>query len=78
MRTRRVAVVATVAICVGAGGWLLHGHDAAHSAAPPPDMAIPVTSGVALAQDVPIYAQGVGTRECRVLGYFLAARDVRS
>ena len=61
MRTRRVAVVATVAICVGAGGWLLHGHDAAHSAAPPPDMAIPVTSGVALAQDVPIYVQAVGT-----------------
>ena len=61
MRTRRVAAVTTVAICVGAGGWLLRGHDAAHSAAPPPDMAVPVTSGVALAQDVPIYVQGVGT-----------------
>jgi len=60
MRTGRVAAVATVAICVGAVGWLLRGHDTAHSATTPPDTAIPVTSGVALAKDVPVYIQGVG------------------
>jgi multidrug efflux system membrane fusion protein len=61
MRKKRLAAVATVAIGVGAGGWLLRGHDAAHSATPPPGVAIPVTSGVARAMDVPIDAQGVGT-----------------
>ena len=60
MRTGRVAATVIVVIAVGAGGWLLRDHDAAHSAAPT-GQAIPVTAGTAQAQDVPVFIQGIGT-----------------
>jgi multidrug efflux system membrane fusion protein len=62
MRAGRVAAIAAVIIGVGLGGWLVRGHGAAPSAAAsPPSPGIPVTAGVARAQDVPVYAQGLGT-----------------
>jgi membrane fusion protein, multidrug efflux system len=61
MRTGRVAATVIVVIAVGTAGWLLRDHDVAHSAAPPPDPAIPVTAGTAQAQDVPVFIQGIGT-----------------
>ena len=62
MRKRRAALIATVLIGLGLGFWLLRGQDAAESASPPPpNAAVPVTAGVAKAQDVPIYVQGIGT-----------------
>ena len=61
MPTGRVAATVVIVIAVGAAGWLLRDHDAAHSAAPPPDPAIPVTAGTAQAQDVPVFVQGIGT-----------------
>lgn len=63
MRTRRVAATAAVVIGVAMGGWLLRGNRAAQSAAPPPDPTIPVTAGVARAQDVPVYVEGLGTMQ---------------
>jgi multidrug efflux system membrane fusion protein len=61
MRTRWVVAIATVIIGIGLGGWLLRDPRPAQSAAPPPDPTIPVTAGLARAQDVPIYVQGIGT-----------------
>jgi membrane fusion protein, multidrug efflux system len=62
MRTRRIAAIAAMVIGVGLAGWLVLGRRSAHSAAPlPPSPAIPVTAGAATAQDVPVYAQGIGT-----------------
>ena len=61
MRTGRVAATVIVVIAVGTAGWLLRDHDVAHSAAPPPDPAIPVTAGTAQAQDVPVFIQEKGT-----------------
>lgn len=61
MQNRRIAAIAAVVIGVALGGWLLRGHHAAHSAAPAPDPAVPVTAGTATARDVPDYAQGLGT-----------------
>jgi multidrug efflux system membrane fusion protein len=43
------------------GGWLVRDHRTAQSALPSSDPAIPVTGDAARAQDVPIYAQGLGT-----------------
>lgn len=64
MRTRRIVAVATVVIGLALGGWLVGGRRTAHSAAPPPPVpAIPVTAGVARAQDVPVYVQGLGTAQ---------------
>jgi len=37
------------------------GRESARSAAPPADPAIPVTAGVARAENVPVYVQGIGT-----------------
>jgi multidrug efflux system membrane fusion protein len=56
-----VAAVLAIATGVALGSWRFLGHDAARSAAPPPDPTIPVTAGIAEAQDVPVYAQGIGT-----------------
>ncbi|HEY1933263.1 MAG TPA: efflux RND transporter periplasmic adaptor subunit [Acetobacteraceae bacterium] len=62
MGTKRVAVIAAACIGVGLGCWVLLGHQSARSAPPPPpDPAIPVTAGVAQAQDVPVYVEGLGT-----------------
>jgi multidrug efflux system membrane fusion protein len=62
MRAGRVAAIAAVIIGVGLGVWLVRGNGAAPSAAAsPPSPGIPVTAGVARAQDVPVYAQGLGT-----------------
>lgn len=61
MGTGRIAVIAAVVMGGALGGWLLSGHHAARSAAPPPDPAVPVTAGVARAQDVPVYVEGLGT-----------------
>jgi multidrug efflux system membrane fusion protein len=61
MHTGRIAAIAAIVIGVASGGWLLRSHHAARSASPPPDPAIPVTAGVARAQDVPVYVDGLGT-----------------
>lgn len=62
MRAGRVAAIAAVIIGLGLGVWLVRGNGAAPSAAAsPPSPGIPVTAGVARAQDVPVYAQGLGT-----------------
>jgi multidrug efflux system membrane fusion protein len=61
MRTGRIAAIAVVSGGVVLAGWLFSRHDTAHSAAAPPDPAIPVTAGTAQAQDVPVYIQGIGT-----------------
>lgn len=61
MGTWRVATSAAVIIGIGAGSWVLLGHPAARSAPPRPDPAVPVTAGVARAQDVPVYVEGLGT-----------------
>jgi membrane fusion protein, multidrug efflux system len=53
--------MAAVVIGVALGGWLSRGDHAAHSAAAPPDPAVPVTAGTAAARDVPIYERGLGT-----------------
>lgn len=62
MRTSYFTAIAAVIVAAGLGCWLAIGRNTAHSAAAPvPSPAIPVTAGIARAQDVPIYAQGVGT-----------------
>jgi membrane fusion protein, multidrug efflux system len=61
MRTGRIAAIAAAVIGAASGGWLLRDHHAARSASPPPAPAIPVTAGVAQAQDVPVYVEGLGT-----------------
>jgi multidrug efflux system membrane fusion protein len=61
MQTRRIAALVTVVCGVMLAGWLFGRHGTAQSAAPPPDPAIPVTAGTAQSQDVPVYAQGIGT-----------------
>src|SRR5262249_11980605 len=61
MLARRFAVVAGLVIGVALVSWRFVGHDIARSAAPPPDLAIPVTAGIAEVEDVPVYAQGIGT-----------------
>jgi multidrug efflux system membrane fusion protein len=62
MRAGRLTAIAAVMIGSGLGGWLLWGHNAAHSAASSQSSpAIPVTAGTAQAQDVPNYVQGIGT-----------------
>src|SRR5579875_465213 len=50
-----------IAVTSSVGFWLLSGDPAQTADAAPPDNAIPVTAGVATAQNVPIYAQGIGT-----------------
>lgn len=61
MRTAHVAAATALLVVAGLGGWLVFGHEAARSAAPAPDSAIPVTAGVARSEDVPVYVQGIGT-----------------
>ncbi len=61
MRTGRVAVITAVVMGGALGGWLISGHQVARSASPPPNQTIPVTAGVAQAQDVPVYVEGLGT-----------------
>jgi len=61
MRTGHVWMAAALIIGAGVGGWLILGREPARSAAPAPNPAIPVTAGVAQAQDVPLYVRGVGT-----------------
>jgi membrane fusion protein, multidrug efflux system len=61
MRTGHIAAGAALLIVAGLAGWLVFGRETARSAAPPADSAIPVTAGIARAEDVPVYVQGVGT-----------------
>jgi multidrug efflux system membrane fusion protein len=61
MRAGHVWAAAALIIAAGLGSWLIFGREAARSAAPAPDPAIPVTAGVAQAQDVPVYLEGVGS-----------------
>jgi multidrug efflux system membrane fusion protein len=61
MRARSLAAIAVVVIGVAAGSWLALGRQPARSAPPPPNPAIPVTAGIAQAQDVPVYQQGIST-----------------
>ena len=62
MRMRRFVAVAAVAVGASAAGWVLMGHRSARSdAPPPPSLAIPVAADVAKAEDVPVFAEGIGT-----------------
>ena len=62
MRTGRFLALAAAVVGGAAAGWLVLSHRSAYSDAPTqPSLAIPVTAGVARAEDVPVYAQGVGT-----------------
>lgn len=63
MRMVRLAAAAALILGVGLGGWALVGRKAERAMAAPVNPAVPVTAGVAIAQDVPIYAQGLGTVE---------------
>ncbi len=61
MRTGRIAAIAAVIIGGTLGGWQFRAQHVARSASPPPSQAIPVTAGIARAQDVPVYVEGLGT-----------------
>ncbi len=61
MRTGRIAAIAAVVVGGMLGSWQLRADHAARSAAPPANQTIPVTAGVARAQDVPHYVEGLGT-----------------
>ena len=61
MRAAHVWTAAVFIIGAGLGGWLILGREPARSAAPPANPTIPVTAGVARADDVPVYVQGIGT-----------------
>jgi multidrug efflux system membrane fusion protein len=61
MRARRVGTIAAAIIGIAAGSWALVGRPAARVAPPPSDPAVPVTAGVAKAEDVPVYVEGLGT-----------------
>ncbi len=61
MRPGRIVTIVVVVTGIGLGGWLLRTHRSDRSLAPPPDPAVPVTAGVAEAQNVPVYQVGLGT-----------------
>jgi len=61
MRARRVGTIAAAIIGIAAGSWALLGRPAARVVPPPSDPAVPVTAGVAKAEDVPVYVEGLGT-----------------
>jgi multidrug efflux system membrane fusion protein len=64
-RGRRVALIATCAIILAAGGaaywYWTQGPIPAHAARPPAPAAVPVSVALAVKQDIPIYLTGLGT-----------------
>ncbi|WP_428483505.1 efflux RND transporter periplasmic adaptor subunit [Rhodopila sp.] len=55
-------LVVLIVIAAGLAGWrFIERPDAAHAADPAPEPSVPVTTGVAQIQDVPIYLNGLGT-----------------
>jgi multidrug efflux system membrane fusion protein len=50
-----------VILAAGLGGWLVSSRRPVEAAAPLDPPAIPVTAGIAKVEDVPFYAQGIGT-----------------
>ncbi len=62
MNKLRLSLLAVVLAAAAGGGWALTSRHPANGAAPPaPPPAVPVTAGSATAQNVPIFAQGLGT-----------------
>ncbi len=61
MRPGRIVTIVVVVAGIGLGGWLFRTHRSDRSLAPPPDPPVPVTAGVAEAQNVPVYQVGLGT-----------------
>lgn len=63
MRIGRLAATVVILLGAGLGGWAVFGRKTERAVAALPAPAIPVTAGIATAQNVPIYAQGLGTVE---------------
>lgn len=61
--SRRLRILAVVALAVvgGATAYLRWGDGATAKGPPAPPPAVPVTSGVAAARDMPVYVRGIGT-----------------
>ena len=67
MQMRRFVAAAAVAVGASSAGWVLMGHRSARSdAPPPPSLAIPVAADVAKAEDVPVFAEGIGTVQASI------------
>ena len=60
---KRLPIVAALVVAAAAGGMAyVHWGDGADAQRPPaPPPAVPVTSGVAAARDMPVYVRGIGT-----------------
>jgi len=63
MRMVRIAAGAAVIVGIGAAGWAMFTPRTEKAMAAAPAPAIPVTAGTAAAQNVPIYAEGLGSVE---------------
>lgn len=62
MNKLRMSVLIAALAATAVGGWVVANRRPAEGAAPPsPPPAVPVTAGSATAQNVPIFAQGLGT-----------------
>ena len=61
MKKIHLLSLTAVILAAGLGGWLVSSRRPVEAAAPLDPPAIPVTAGIAKVEDVPFYAQGIGT-----------------
>ncbi len=61
MKKLRLIGLAVILLAAGVGGWRATGRRTVHAAVPIEPPTVPVTAGLAKAENVPIFAQGLGT-----------------
>ncbi len=61
MKRSRILGLVGLAVAAGLAGWVFSSRHAAEGARPAAPPVVPVTAGIAKAQNVPIFAQGLGT-----------------